>query len=167
MNRHFLAGVASGLAMVAAIPGAVQADSVRDDLGFVTLLPGHEAWREVPGYPGIQVTVVEGDPRKAGPYVIRVRFAPGVMSMPHHHPEDRLVTVIQGTWYTGKGPAFEPWNTEPLTAGSFMKHPAGADHFDGSRGGEVIVQIMGVGPSGTEFVVPADGHTGNGLLEKP
>ncbi len=151
-----------------AVPGsALYAERLVDERGFVTLLPGQEVWNDVPGYKGIQVMVVEGDPRKPAPYVIRVKFSPGVMSMPHRHPEDRLVTVIKGTWYTGKGGSFEPWTTEPLPTGSFMKHPAGAEHYDGSREGEVIVQIAGVGPSGTEFIAPELGHTGDGLKSRP
>ena len=42
--------------------------------------------------------------------------------------------------------------TVPLQAGSFMIHPAGAIPYDGSRDGEVIVEIRGIGPVITEFV---------------
>jgi len=134
-----------------------------DEKGFVTLKPGAEVWGDVPGYDGIKVMVVEGDPGKAGPYVIRVKFSPGTMSMPHQHPDARLITVIKGTWYTGKGESFEPGSTEPLPTGGFMKHPAGSAHYDGSKDGEVIVQIMGAGPSGTVFFKPELGRTGRSV----
>jgi quercetin dioxygenase-like cupin family protein len=134
-----------------------------DEKGFVTLKPGSEEWKDAPGYNGVQVMLVEGDPAKAGPYVIRVKFSPGTMSMPHQHPDDRLVTVIKGTWYTGTSENFEPGSTKPLPTGSFMKHPAGAAHYDGAKDGEVIVQIMGVGPSGTVFYKPELGKTGRSL----
>jgi quercetin dioxygenase-like cupin family protein len=37
--------------------------------------------------------VLAGNPGAPGPYVIRVRFAPGTMSPPHFHPEERQVVV--------------------------------------------------------------------------
>lgn len=156
--------LAAAVAAAVIVPGSMLHAGVEtDDKGFVTLQPGGEVWSDAPGYDGIKVMVVEGDPSKAGPYVIRVKFSPGTMSMPHQHPDSRLVTVIKGTWYTGKGESFEPGSTEPLPTGSFMKHPSGAAHYDGAKDGEVIVQIMGVGPSGTVFFKPELGKTGRSL----
>lgn len=34
----------------------------------------------------------------------------------------------------------------PIGTGGFMLHPAGLHHYDGSKDGEVIVQITGMGP---------------------
>ena len=39
--------------------------------------------------------------------------------------------------------------TSKYEAGTFMMHPAGAHHYDGAKDEEVIVQIMGIGPSAT------------------
>jgi len=153
--------VAASLALAIVIPASlVFAQRVIDDKGFVTLELGKEEWTEYPGIQGVKRMVVEGDPSKPGPYVIRVKFSPGTMSMPHFHPEDRLVTVLKGTWYTGKGKSFEPGSTEPLTPGSYMKHPAGEAHYDGAKDEEVILQIAGMGPSGTTFFQPELGPTG-------
>src|SRR5438067_11000663 len=46
--------------------------------------------------PGAQVAVLDGDPRKAGPYVMRVKFPDGYKVPPHWHPVDENVTVIRG-----------------------------------------------------------------------
>lgn len=156
--------LAAGVALPAS--QVLAADVAADSHGFVIVKLGEELWTEYPGIPGIQRMVLEGDPAKPGPYVIRVRFAKGTMSMPHYHPEDRLVTVIKGTWFSGTGNTFEPWDTVPLPAGSFMKHPAGEGHYDGAKDDEVIVQIAGNGPSGTTFFQPDLGRTGNGLMRK-
>lgn len=94
---------------------------------------------------GVQVSVV-GDPSQPGIYAIRRRFKPGEMSKPHFHDQDRLVTVIKGTWYSGEGNVLDPSKTVPMKPGSFMLHPAGLHHFDGAKDEEVIVQIIGVGP---------------------
>ena len=142
--------------------GAVAPALAEDKGSFVVVKPGEEVWSEYPGIEGIKVMVVEGDLSKPGPYVVRVKFAPGTMSMPHRHGEDRHVAVLKGTWFTGTGPSFEPWDTEPLPAGSYMKHPAGEAHYDGAKDEEVILQISGVGPSTTLFENPALGKTGNG-----
>jgi quercetin dioxygenase-like cupin family protein len=136
------------------------ADLKVDEKGFTRMQLGDEKWEEYPGIPGVSRMVVYGDPSKAGAYVIRVRFLPGTMSMPHFHPEDRLATVLKGTWWTGTGENFDPENTEPIRAGGFMLHPAGEAHFDGAKDEEVILQLAGVGPSGTTFYKPELGRTG-------
>ena len=100
------------------------------------------------------IAVLAGDPAKEGFYLLRAKFAPGVMSSPHYHSTDRHVTVISGTWYTGTGSVFDRDNVVPLEPGSYMMHPAGAIHYDGSKGGEVIVEIKGVGPASTVRLEP-------------
>lgn len=149
------------MTLAALLPGTlVRADVAADDKGFVTLHLGDEKWEEYPGIPGIKRMVVYGDPSKPGPYVIRVKFEPGTMSMPHFHPEDRIVTVLKGTWWTGKGNDFTPNNTEALRPGAYMMHPSKEPHFDGAKDEEVILQIAGIGPSGTQFIKPELGRTG-------
>jgi quercetin dioxygenase-like cupin family protein len=111
-------------------------------------------WTAEPEGLGFQQTVVEGDPTKPGIYIIQVKFPPGVMSRPHYHGETRYATVIKGTWYTGEGDTFSPNKTVGLKPGSFMKHPANTRHFDGSKDEEVILQLMGMGPSSTTRVDP-------------
>ena len=90
--------------------------------------------------------IVYGDPSKPGLYAIRRRFKPGEMTRPHYHDQDRLVTVIKGTWYTGEGDVFRPDKTVPIKPGGFMLHPKGFHHYDGAKNEEVIVQIIGMGP---------------------
>ena len=114
-------------------------------------------WVDEPDGLGFKTAIVEGDPAKPGIYVIQVKFPPWVMSKPHFHPEARYATVIKGTWYTGEGDVFDPDKTVPLKPGSFMKHPSGVHHYDGAKGEEVIVQLMGMGPSSTTRMHPEQG----------
>jgi quercetin dioxygenase-like cupin family protein len=86
--------------------------------------------------------------------VVQAKFPPGIMSAPHYHGEDRYVTVIKGTWYTGTDADWDPSKTVAMPTGSFMKHPAGAVHFDGAKDEEVIVRIIGMGPSSTTGIYP-------------
>lgn len=109
-------------------------------------------WAEHPVAKGLSQAVVYGDPSKPGMYVVRVKFAPGVMSPPHFHPEQRFVQVLKGTWWTGAGPKWDKDATTPLAAGSFATHFPNKIHYDGAKDEEVIVQISGIGPSGTTLV---------------
>ncbi|HWQ37693.1 MAG TPA: cupin domain-containing protein [Burkholderiales bacterium] len=159
-HSNIVVSFAVGSALLAVPCAMTQAELKADEKGFVRLQLGEEQWEEYPGIPGIDRMTVYGDPSKPGVYVIRVRFQPGVMSMPHFHPEDRLATVLKGTWWTGTGEDFEPEATEPIRAGGWMLHPAGAAHFDGAKDEEVVLQLAGVGPSGTTFIRPELGRTG-------
>lgn len=103
--------------------------------------------------PGLQTAILSGDPSKPGPYVIRVKFAPGTMSPPHFHPEARHVVVLKGTWWVGSGPKWDRDATTPVPAGSLVVHHPNKIHFDGAKDEEVELQIVGVGPSAT---IPVD-----------
>ena len=104
--------------------------------------------------PGASNTVIWGNPATAGaPYIVRNRFSPNTFSPPHFHPETRYITVIKGTWWVGSGPKFDAATTTPLPAGTTVVHHANQIHWDGAKDEEVIVQIMGIGPSAT---IPVD-----------
>ncbi len=139
----------------------LSAGAVTDDQGFERVRSEDLKWQPVPGGHGLMMAVVSGDPTKAGLYVVRGKFPPGVMSTPHTHGEDRYVTVIKGTWYTGTDAHWDPATTVGMPTGSFMKHPAGTAHFDGAKDEEVIVQIMGMGPTSTNPVYPGMEPAGN------
>jgi quercetin dioxygenase-like cupin family protein len=142
------------------LASTLHADGAADESGFVRIDPEAVQWKELPGYGGLKYAVLEGDPSKAGIYVVRVKFPPGLMTRPHFHPDDRHAIVISGTWYTGTGDVFDPSTTTALKPGSYMKHPAKGHHYDGAKDEEVVLQIIGYGPGGTTFIAPEDGHTG-------
>jgi Cupin len=149
------AALAASLLMFAASAGAE-----KDKPGFARVAPEDVKWMDRPGFDGVKFAVIQGDPSKPGLYVIRAKFSPGAMTRPHWHPEERYVTVLQGTWYTGEGDSFEPDKTVAQKTGTFMVHPAKAHHYDGAKDEEVIVQIVGIGPSGTNLIDPKLGNTG-------
>ena len=48
--------------------------------------------------------VVSGDPDKAGvPYVVRISNDAGYVVLPHTHPEDENIVVVQGSWTVAMG----------------------------------------------------------------
>jgi quercetin dioxygenase-like cupin family protein len=138
---------------------APAAFSETDAQGFVRIRPEDVKWGQ-PDALGVQTAVIDGDPSKPGIYVIRIKFPPRVMSHNHFHAEDRHALVIKGTWWTGTGDEFAPDKAVPLKPGSYMKHPAGAHHFDGAKDEEVILQLVGYGPTGTTLLRPAEGLFG-------
>jgi hypothetical protein len=156
MTRACLA-VAAGLAACLTPTWSLSAPdpAPTDAGGFIRITPGQIHWVTQPGSHGARFATVLGDPGKPGLYVIRGQFPPHMMDTPHWHSQDRYVTVLQGTWYTGTGPVFDASKAVPLGPGSLMKHPARGVHWDGSAGDEtVIVQIVGQGPVETQQVDP-------------
>lgn len=106
---------------------------------------------------------VFGNSSQPGMYITRNRFAAGNTSRPHFHDQDRWVTVIKGTWWTGEGDVFRPETMIPIKAGGMMYHPAGYHHYDGAKDEDVIVQIMGMGPvRTTQTEVDANGQPVSG-----
>jgi hypothetical protein len=132
------------------------ATAIQGQNGFVRVKPEDVKWVVEPDGTGIQRATIEGDPTRPGLYVVRIKFPRGMMSTNHFHREDRHAVVLQGTWYTGTGTEFAPDRTVGLGPGSYMKHPAGQAHFDGARDEEVILQIVGMGPTSTTRIRPGD-----------
>ena len=56
----------------------------------VRVLPEQLKWEPDPEGLGFATAIVEGDPKKAGLYIIMVKFPPYVMSRPHFHGESRI-----------------------------------------------------------------------------
>lgn len=156
--RMMIAGLAVAGLMAAGGMVLAQGLGRADGTQFVRIMSGQENWVDYKGDGakfGIKEAFIYGDPSKPGLYIIRLKFPPGVMSSPHSHPENRIGTVIKGTWWTGTGAKFDPASTTPIPVGGIMVHPAGGIHYDGARNEETIVQMMGVGPSGKKTVDPS------------
>jgi quercetin dioxygenase-like cupin family protein len=148
MPRHAWVMVCAVLGCLAAqAPALAQSESKQ----FSLIQPEDVKWRAPLGL-GVTITTLHGDPSKPGLFVQRVRFPPNVFDRPHFHHGDRHVTVIQGTWYVGTGKVWDPEKATPLKPGGYMFQPANAVHWDGAKDEEVIVQIVGHGPSGSSLV---------------
>ena len=133
--------------------GSLPAVAAGTDEGFIYLPPEQVTFKSpFAGY-GPEQAVLFGDPSKPGVYVVRVRFPPGAHSYPHYHSQDRHAVVIKGTWWNGTGPEIDFNKAKPVTAGSYVLHPAGGIHWDGAGDEETIIQITGIGPVETTPVV--------------
>ncbi len=108
------------------------------------------------GVAGTQTVVLKGDPAKPGLYSMLLRVGPNTRIEAHAHPDDRVATVISGTWYFGYGKQFSESALKQLPPGSFYTEPPNAYHFAMTRGEGVTIQITGTGPSGTVYADPAN-----------
>jgi quercetin dioxygenase-like cupin family protein len=105
--------------------------------------------------PGAKMAVLEGDPTKEGPFVVRFQFPDGYRIAPHTHPKTERVTVISGTLCLATGDALDRDSAKKLPAGSYGYWPAGMKHAGWSEGATVI-QLHGIGPWQITYVNPTD-----------
>ena len=103
------------------------------------------------GVSGIQTRVLKGDPTRSGLYTIQLLVPANTRIESHDHPDDRVATVISGTWYFGYGARFEESRLKPLPPGSFYTEPPNEPHFARTGNTAVVVQITGFGPTGTRY----------------
>ena len=112
------------------------------------------------GVNGIQTRTIKGDATKPGIYTIQLTIPANVKIQAHTHPDDRVATVVSGTWYIGYGAKFDEEKLKALTAGSFYTEPPGVAHFAKTSREPVVLQITGNGPTGTEYL---EARAENGL----
>ncbi len=124
----------------------------------VTLfVPSRIEWGEGPASlpKGAKLAVLEGDPLKEGPFVMRLKLPDGYRIPPHTHPKTERVTVISGTFNIGMGERFDPAMSKEMPAGTFGFWPEGMKHFAWAKG-ETIVQLHGIGPWSIQYLNPLD-----------
>ena len=114
-------------------------------------------WRDGPNSlpPGAKLAVLEGDPTKDGPFVMRLRLPDGYRIPPHTHAKTERLTVISGTFNIGMGDKFDMEAGREMPAGSFGHWAAGMKHFVWAKG-ETVVQLHGIGPWSIQYVDPSD-----------
>ena len=106
------------------------------------------------GVGGIETVVLKGDPDRAGVYTIMLRVPAHTQIAAHSHRDDRVATVISGTWHIGYGEKVDQAKLKALPPGSFYTEPPGEAHFAETGDEAVVVQITGFGPSSTDYVDP-------------
>jgi quercetin dioxygenase-like cupin family protein len=125
--------------------------------GIAVYAPDAMKWSDAPPVlpRGAQVAVLEGDPSKQGPFVMRVKLPDGYRIPPHTHPKAERLTVISGTFFVGQGATFDTKKGHPMSAGTFGTWPAGMQHFVWTEG-ETVIQLHGEGPWSLNYVNPTD-----------
>ena len=103
------------------------------------------------GVTGIQTVLLHGDPAKPGPYALEIRVPANTAIAPHTHRDDRVATVMSGTWFFGYGSDRGQARVSALTAGGLYTEPRDVPHFAFTRDEAAVVRVTGVGPSDTAF----------------
>lgn len=120
---------------------------------IVAFTPDKVRWFTPPYYTdGRQRAHLVGDSSQGGNWIDRVKIPGGARVLAHTHPQDELVTVIEGTWYLGEGAKFDAAKLTGYPAGSFIVIPAGVPHFVATKEGIVIVQLGGIEKFQTDYL---------------
>jgi hypothetical protein len=146
------------LSVAAAGSSAINAEPQLNPKALAFKLPDQIPWkRNAAGT--AENAVLYGDPEKPGLYVVLNKWLPGNMSRPHWHPNDRVITVLKGTWWVGTGEKFDPDSTVPMPAGTVVTHFGKEVHYDGAKDGEAWLVIVGEGPAtSTPASTPPPAH---------
>ena len=145
--------IALPLARAGAQPQTQTASSA--EMGFHS--PDDIQWKTGPASlpSGAKMAVLEGDPAKEGPFVMRLQTPADYHIPPHTHPKTERVTVVSGTMFLAMGDKLERSAAKTLPAGTYSFWPAGMKHTAWFDAGTVI-QIHGIGPWQINYVNPAD-----------
>lgn len=106
------------------------------------------------GLSGVHTKVLYGDPGKPGLYSILLYVPANTTIQAHAHRDDRMATVVSGTWRFGYGSKFDAAKLAVLPPGSVYSEPA-TPHFAQTQKDAVVVHIVGYGPTDTVYVDPA------------
>jgi hypothetical protein len=119
--------------------------------------PDQLTWRAgPPSLPkGAQMAVLNGDPGKKGPFVLRLKLPANYVIPPHQHPTSERLTVLYGILNTGIGDKVDKRKTKALERGAALSIPAQTTHYAWTSG-ETVVQVDGTGPFVMTYADPAD-----------
>jgi quercetin dioxygenase-like cupin family protein len=152
MSTHVRNIIFGAIAAVFVIGAAVTAQS-----HHVMATLNDAKWGPAPPMlpPGAQLAVLSGDPTKAAPYAVRLKFPANYAIPAHSHPGDENVTVISGELHIGMGSKLDRAAATALPPGSYALMPAGMNHFAFTKS-ETTIILFGIGPVGFTYVNPAD-----------
>ena len=150
--KRILSAAFAAVTIIAAVAWATSlAESNKKEI--VGLTADQVRWFTPPYYTdGRQRAQLFGDSSAGGAWIDRAKIPGGARVLAHTHPQDELVTVIEGTWYLGEGAKFDPAKLKRYPAGSFIVIPAGVPHFVAANDGTVVVQLSGIEKFQTDYV---------------
>ena len=108
--------------------------------------------------PGAQIAVLSGDPMKAAPYSVRLKFPANYAVPAHSHPTDENVVVVSGALTFGMGDALAKTaaSNKTLTAGGYALAAANMNHYAFTGAQPATIVLYGIGPVEFKYVKPSD-----------
>jgi quercetin dioxygenase-like cupin family protein len=150
--KRVLSAAAAAVTIAVAVAWATSLGE-RSNKEIVGLTPEEIRWFTPPYYnDGRQRAQLFGDSSEGGTWIDRVKIPGGARVLAHRHPQDEIVTVIEGTWYLGEGAKFDSAKLRGYPAGSFIVIPAAIPHFVAAKEGTVVVQLSGIGKFQTDYL---------------
>lgn len=159
MRTYTASSAVAALAIAAALAvgavGSVLATAGHD--GHIAIQPDAIEWRDGPGSlpPGASFAILTGDPSKAEPVTLRLRFPAGYVVPPHTHPATEHITVLEGRFNVAPGESLDKSQGMSFSPGGFVVMPIGVPHYAWVDE-DTVVQLHSNGPWGIEYVNPAD-----------
>jgi len=115
-----ITGLSLGLMALPVAHGDGEGMTVLMNGNFVTADPENIKWAPNKSAPyGMQMVLLFGDPSQPGPYIFRAKMPSGYKLPPHKHPDERIVTVLKGIYWSGVGERYNPMVMKELQAGAF------------------------------------------------
>ena len=119
--------------------------------------PATVEWKDESILPkGAKSALLVGDPKKAGVFIVWLKFPPNYPIPPHTHPYTEVVTVLSGQLGNGMGKTFDKKKGEVLKAGSSFVLPTGHTHYVWTTDEETIVELIATGPWDITYTNPKD-----------
>lgn len=146
------AGVALGLGSLIALPTW--------GVEYTAVIPSDIQWKDAPSIgPGAKIAVIHGDPKSAGPFVMRLKVPPKTKLGVHTHPANENVTILSGTLYFAGGDKFESKKAKAFSPGGYFSIEQGKPMFAYTKDREAVLQLHGTGPWGIAYMNPEDDPT--------
>lgn len=100
--------------------------------------------------PGTRIAILEGDPKKDAIFTMRLLITEDGVLLPHTHPNDERVTVLNGSVKVGQGSTIDCDHAEQMSAGAYYVNPAGTLHYVCLQK-DTQLQITTLGPWGVDY----------------
>jgi quercetin dioxygenase-like cupin family protein len=152
--------IASVMTAAAILCGGSLATLSAQGHAHVIQTPTEAQWGPAPPLipPGAQIAVLSGDPMKAVPYAIRLKFPANYAIPAHSHPTDENVVVVSGALTFGMGEKLAKGAAanKTLPPGGYALMPANMNHFAYTTARETTIVLYGQGPVEFKYVNPSD-----------
>jgi quercetin dioxygenase-like cupin family protein len=150
--------IASVITAAAILSGGAAIRISAQTHGHVIQAPKDVQWGPAPPLlpAGAEIAVLAGDPGKAAPYTVRLKFPANYAIPAHSHPTDEHVVVTSGALTLGMGDKLTKGaGNKTIGVGGFALMPANMNHFAYSAA-ETTIVLYGQGPVEFKYVNPAD-----------
>lgn len=121
--------------------------------GCIQLRPEQMQWKDTSSTlpKGVKYCILYGDIKKNGPFAIRLMLPPNLILKTHHHLNDEVVTVLDGSVAVGFGDKASSSETKIFSTNSFYVNAANVEHFVVVGNVGATIQINSIGPWITTF----------------